>query len=125
MTSPLETQIAAHINKALANVFLPATLTRTTRAAGANAWTPGAATVTNYACKAIHDEWHHSWITGGMIGADEVKLLILAGSLAVEPIVGDVVTIRSEAFTIVPGGSGKAPITTDPAKAAWVCRAKK
>ena len=125
MVSPLAGSLAKTVGSAFKGLFLDATLARTTLAAGPNAWTPGSPTTTTYSCKAIHDTWGASWLSQGLVVADEVKLLILASSLAVDPDVGDVVTIRGEAFTISPNVGGKPAVSTDPAKAVWECRAKK
>lgn len=113
------------VNGALGSVFLSATLSRTTRAAGPNDYTPGAETTATYACKAIHETFGVSWLANGMVDADEVKVLILAASLSVEPLPGDKITIRGVTYTIVPAGAGRAAVMTDPAKAVWECRARK
>jgi hypothetical protein len=125
MTSPLSGSLAATIGGAFKTLFLDATLTRTERAAGPNEWTPGTEASVIYPVKAIHEMWSASWLAQGLVAADDVKLLILAASCPVKPRSGDVVTIRGEAFTIVPEGSGKAAVSTDPALAVWETRAKR
>lgn len=125
MTSPLAGSLARTIGTAMGGLFLDATLARTVNAAGANDWTPGTPTTTTYACKAITEAFGSTWLTGGLVDADDVKILVLASSLAFEPQPGDVVTIRGEAFTVVPPGKGKAAVTTDPARAVWELRAKR
>lgn len=125
MASPLAGSLAKTIGGAFKGLFLDATLSRTSSAAGANDWTPGAATTTDYTCKAIHDKWGAIWLSGGLVAADDVKLLILAASVTVKPMAGDVVTIRGEAFTIVSDGGSKPAVETDPAQAVWTCRARK
>lgn len=114
------------IGDALSGEFLDATLTRTTQVAGANPWdAPASSSTTTYACKAIHDTWGASWLSGGLVAADEVKVLVLAASLSVEPQPGDQITIRGETFTIVPAGGGKPAVSTDPARATWELRCRK
>jgi hypothetical protein len=115
------------IGDALGDEFLPATLTRVTTAAPnpATPWIPGEASSATYSCRAIHDTWGATWLAGGLVGSDEVKVVILAATLAVEPQPGDTVTIRGETFTIVPAGAGKPAVSTDPARATWECRARR
>jgi hypothetical protein len=125
MASPLAGSLARQISRGLARTFLPATLTRITTAdpEPETPWIPGEASAVTYPCRAIHDAWGETWLSGGLVGANEVRITILAHSLAIEPAPGDVVTIRGEAYTIVPAGSGKPAVATDPAKATWECRA--
>lgn len=125
MTSPLAGSLAKTIGAAMSGLFLPATLSRTTMAEGSEPWTPGAPTTVVYGCRAIHAAWGSSWLAGGLVDADDVKVMVLASSLATEPEPGDVVTIRGESFTVVPGGSGRPAVMTDPAKAVWELRAKR
>lgn len=117
-------EMPAEIAEAFAEDFLDATLTRTAPTRGAQEWDPPTGeTVTAYPCKAIHDSWSASWLANGLVGADEVRILVLAATLSVEPQPGDRITIRGETFTIVPAGSGKPAVATDPAKATWELRA--
>ena len=107
-------------------VFHDSTLTRTSLVYGANEWdAPASSSTTAYACKAIHDTWGASWLSGGLVAADEVKVLVLAASLEVEPQPGDQITIRGQTFTIVPAGGGKPAVSTDPARATWELRCRK
>lgn len=117
--------IRAEIGAGLADIFFDATLIRDTAASAAAAWDSGAVTSVNYPCKAIHEMWAASLMASGLVNIDEVRVLILATSLSVEPKPLDRITIRNETFTIVPMGSGRAPVMTDPAQAVWDCRARK
>jgi len=123
MTSPLLGSLAATIGSAFRTLFLDATLDRDVAAAGGDAWNPAAPTAASYTCKAIHEEWGVTYVAGGMVNEGEVKVLVLATSLATEPLPGDRITIRGKTYTIVPKGSGQPPVSTDPAKAVWVLRA--
>lgn len=125
MTSPLAGSLAVTIGKAFNGLFLDATLTRVTQGAGPDPWTPGAPVPSVYPVKAIHDQWAAGLLAQGLVAADDAKLIILAATCPVKPQSGDTITIRGEAFTIVPEGSGKAAVSTDPALATWECRAKK
>lgn len=125
MTSPLLGSLAKTIGSAFKGLFLDATLSRSVASAGPNEWTPGTVTTTNYACKAIHDTWSTMAISSGLVSSEDVKLLILAASCPVEPVSGDVVTIRGESFTIGNAGGTGSAVETDPARAVWTTRAKK
>lgn len=120
MASPLAGGLAKTIGKAMAGLFLPATLARDTAAPASPAsdpWNPGGPTTATYPCRAIHEEYAERYRLEGLMQAGDRKVLILAASLTVEPKPGDRVTIRGETFTI-------AAVATDPAKACWECRAR-
>jgi len=126
MASFLEGALAAKIGAAFNNIFLSATLSRDTFGTPPSPGEPGAVTTATYPCKAIHEEWSTSFLSGGLIVSGDRKILVLAASLAVEPMPRDRITIRGETFTVVPGDSAGAPaVSTDPAKATWTLRARK
>ena len=104
MTSPLAGSLARTIGKALAPVFLPATLTR------------GG---TLYPCRGIYEQWGKGSGPGGALTNPDVKALLLANSLAVEPNVGDVVTLQGSTFVVVSNVDTKQAVSTDPARATW------
>lgn len=107
-------------------VFKDATLTKTTQVAGTNPWDPPASTSTTaYTCKALRDTFGATWLAGGLVDAEDVKVLILADTLSVTPEAGDRITIGSDTWTIVPAGGGNAAVSTDPATACFECRARK
>lgn len=120
MTSPLLSSLRATINTAMGGLFLNATLTRDvagTPSPDTEPFDPVAVTTTDYSCKAIHDEYDSTSRTDGTIDQQDVKLIILAGSLSVTPIPGDRITIRSVAYAIQ-------DVASDPALATWICRAR-
>ena len=93
-------------------VFKDATLTKTT-------------STTTYTCKALRDTFRATWIAGGLVDAEDVKVLVLADTLSVTPEAGDRITIGSDTWTLVPAGGGKAAVGVDPANACFECRARK
>lgn len=115
----LDGELAQIVGEAFdeAGIFWDASLSRETAGAGPE-WNPGSPTSVNYSCKAITDTYSERLRAEGLIKADEVKVLILATSLSVEPKPADKVTIRGETYTVL-------EVSTDPAKAVWVCKAKK
>lgn len=124
MSNLLTGGLAKTIGGAMQSIFLDATLTTVTATDGPNDWTPGEPVTVDHACKGIHDNWSSSLLAGGLVAVDDRKLLILADSLPVTPKAGDLITIRGEQFTIVPEGAGQPSVSTDPAKAVWICRAR-
>jgi hypothetical protein len=104
MTSPLAGSLARTIGKALAPVFLPATLTRGS---------------TLYPCRGIYEQWGKASGAGGVITNPDVKALLLANSLAVEPNAGDVVSLQGTTFVVVSNIDTKPAVSTDPARATW------
>lgn len=124
MASPL-LGIPKAMAKAASFMFFNATLTRETPTAGENAWTPGTPTTTTYSCKAIIDAWSAYHIAGGMVAAGDLKVLILANTLSVQPQDGDKITVRGETVTLTSAGGSLPAVSTDPAKAVWECRGRK
>lgn len=104
MTSPLAGSLARTLGKALAPVFLPAILTRGTAA---------------YPCRAIFDRWGKASGAGGALTTPDVRALVLADSLGVEPDSGDVVALQGSTFVVVSNKDGVDAVSTDPARATW------
>ncbi len=104
MTSLLAGSLARTIGKAMSGLFLPATMTR------------GA---TSYPCRAIFDQWGKDSGSGGALTNPDVKALVLANSLAVEPASGDVVALQGSTFVVVSNIDTKPAVSTDPARAVW------
>ena len=106
-------------------VFKDATLTKTTTTPAANPWDPPTTSTTAYTCKALRDTFGATWLAGGLVDAEDVKVLILADTLSATPEAGDRITIGSDTWTIVPAGGGKAAVGVDAANACFECRARK
>ncbi|MFG1413465.1 hypothetical protein V5G24_20355 [Xanthobacter sp. VTT E-85241] len=123
MASPL-IGLPKTIGKALSGVFFDAVLARDVAAAGANAWTPGTITTTEYACKGLNDAWSSYQRAGGLVAGADRKILILASTLAVTPQEGDRITIQGATLTLVSDGGSQPAVTTDPATAVWMCRGR-
>lgn len=122
MASPL-IGLPKTVYKAFKGIFLDATLTRD----GANstaAYDPTTATATTYTCKAIAQDFSTGVQGLGLVGASDISILILASSLAVQPEALDRIAIPSQGISgVVYGGqSGMKAVTSDPARATWVCR---
>jgi hypothetical protein len=125
MTSPLVSSLATTIGRAFNSLFMDATFTQVVTIDGPTPWEAGTPGVNTYSCKCIHDTWNANLLAEGLVAADEAKLLILATSLPLKPAAGDAVTIRGETFTIAADGGKMPAVSTDPALAVWVIRAKR
>lgn len=129
MTSPLSGSLAKTIHGAMKNLFLDATLTRDVipNSPAYDPIDPPAPTQVNYPCLAIRDSYGIGFKSGGLVEAEDVKVIILQKSLSTTPIPLDRITITGMGgpFTIVPPGtSGQAAVSADPANATWECRAR-
>lgn len=129
MSSLLEGGIAKTIGSAFKAIFFDATLSRDIPGEPDpdRPFDPPAPTTRTYPCKALQDQFSATLLVGGLVASDDVKLLILAASLATMPQSGDRITVRGQTFTIVPGGGSdgmKAAVSTDPARAIWECRGR-
>jgi hypothetical protein len=123
MVSPLLGSLAATIGKAMSPIFLDAVLTRDVPVSSPDPADPLPPTTTTFPCKAIEDEFDSGTMGGGLVSDTDVKLLILASTLATDPKNLDRITIRGRTYTVVPEGtSGLKAIMTDPARATWELR---
>lgn len=106
-------------------VFKDATLTKATTTPAANPWDPPTTSTTAYTCKALRDTFGATWLAGGLVDAEDVRVLVLSDTLSVTPEAGDRITIGSDTWTIVPAGGGKAAVSVDPANAVYEVRARR
>lgn len=123
MTSPI-LGLAKTVGKALNGIFLDAVLTREIPGSGP-VYDPGPPTTVTYSCKALTESYGAYTRGQGLVAATDMKVMILATSLSVEPKPLDRIAIASQGFSgqIVAGDTpGQPPVGTDPAKALWECR---
>ncbi|MCJ2084607.1 hypothetical protein MKK88_01170 [Methylobacterium sp. E-005] len=115
MTTPLAGSLAKTVGRAFASTFFPAVLTRGQ---------------TTYRCKAIFTEYSTGQAAEGVLTGNDCTVLILATTLAVEPISGDVVSItgarfaQGQSFVVLSLTPGKAAVVGDPAGATWTLRGR-
>ena len=125
MVSILADALAQTIANAASFIFLDATLTRDVQGTATDPADPPAPTQVSYSCKAIEDTYSAGQRANGLVTADDVKILILAKTLAVSPLSGDRITIRGITRQVVPmGTSGLPGVQSDPARATWECRTR-
>jgi len=83
-------------------------------------WDPssGTTTTTDYDCQGWRDEYEQSEINGTLIAQGDVRVFILASTLAITPVTTDHVTVGGKVYSII-------SVATDPAGALWTlqCRA--
>ncbi|ACL61046.1 hypothetical protein [Methylobacterium nodulans] len=91
---------------------------------GGTPWDPAPPTPTAYPCKAMRDEWTAYERQGGLIAAQDWKVLVLTESLPVTPVEGGRITLNGQTLTIASAGGGAPAITTDPGRGAWVLRCR-
>lgn len=121
MASPLSGSLAATIYSGMRNLFLDATLMRDVVLPTSPAYDPAdppAPTPVEYTCKAIKDNYTLRDRADGLILQGDVKILILANSISVSPLLQDRVTIQGVTFTLVDA-------SVDPAMALWTCQGRK
>lgn len=127
MTSILESSLAQTIAKAASFIFLDATLERDVPGTITDPADPPPPTQVTYTCKAIEDEYGVGTRAQGLVNVGDVKILILATTLAVAPLPGDRITIRGVKRQIVPmisRATGLPSVQSDPARATWECRTR-
>lgn len=123
MTSPI-LGLAKTIGKALNGIFLDAVLTREVPGSGP-VYDPGPSTTVTYDCKGLVEAYGAYTRGQGLVAATDMKVMILATSLSVQPQPLDKIEIAAQGFTgrIVAGDtSGTPAVETDPAKAVWSIR---
>jgi hypothetical protein len=124
MTSPI-LGLAKTVGKAFNGVFLDAVLTREIPGDGP-AYDPGEPTIQTFNMKALAESYGSYTRGQGLVAATDMKVMILATSLSVQPQPLDKIEIAAQGFSgrIVAGDTAGTPaVSTDPAKCVWECRA--
>jgi len=114
MASPLA-RIPPIIHGAFKTVFYDATLTRAGAPTGPD-YNPTPGTVLSFTCKALIEGYSDYFKAGGLVTGKDREVMILAGSLATTPAMGDSVTVQGVTFTL------SDMIEVDPARALWTCK---
>lgn len=66
----------------------------------------------NYPCRGFIDQYDASWRAGSLIEAGDVKIIIVANTLSVEPVAGDLITARGKVYAAI-------SVQADPAVATY------
>lgn len=114
VVSPLQGSLAAQIYKGMKGLFLDATYTvdAVPDSPAYDPADPPAPVAISYACKAIVETYSDYFRKQNLVTERDRKVLVLANSLAVVPVVNARITISGITFAII-------AIGTDPATAVW------
>jgi len=127
MTSEL-LDLAEEIGDAFDDLFLDAVLTRDVPGSTEppySTYDPGPPGTATYSMKALCESYSAFTRGQGLVGATDMKVMILATSLSVEPQPLDRIAIAVQGFSgqIVAGDTAGTPaVGTDPGKAVWTVR---
>lgn len=119
--SILEGELAQTITDALLDADIPYGVTITRTVPGEpdpeTPWIPGEDTVTAYECMGFTETFEADFISGGLVQANDVKVVILPLTLTTTPELTDYVTVRGKTYTII-------SIRPDPALATIALQAR-
>jgi hypothetical protein len=114
LVSILEGELAQTITDALLDADIPYDVTVWRTVPGEpdpeTPWIPGEPTTTSYVGKGFTETFSADYISGGLVEANDLKVVILIPTLAITPELSDVVTVRGQTYTII-------SISPDPALA--------
>ena len=118
MVSILEGELAETIGDALIDADIPfaITVTRSTPGDGP-VYDPGPPTYTDYPCQGFIDTYATQWADSSLIEAGDVKVVIVAKTLDIEPMPGDTVTARDKTYHVI-------NVSADPALALYELQAR-
>ena len=117
MSSILEGELAETISEALIDADIPYAVTITrTEDVGGPPWDPVTEDV-EYACQGFTEEYTALELSGTLIQAHDVKVVVLAPTLTITPTVADKVTVRGQTYSII-------NVSPDPALATIALQAR-
>lgn len=70
----------------------------------------------NYPCRGFVDDFDASWRAGSLIQAGDVRVIIIANSIDIEPVAGDRITVRGKTYAAI-------TVQADAAVATWQIQA--
>jgi hypothetical protein len=103
MPSILEGELADAVNEAmeLANVPRTIVITRTEYGPPPEPGEPGEEVTTEYQCRGWTEAYDDDALAGTLIDAKDVRIVVLATSIAIVPTDTELVTIEGRLFTII------------------------
>ncbi|MFZ5693306.1 MAG: hypothetical protein ACOY5F_18900 [Pseudomonadota bacterium] len=78
---------------------------------------PPAPVLVEYPARGFLDEYDASYRAGSLIEAGDVKVVIVATSIEVEPAPGDLIEVKGKSYSVI-------SVSSDPAGATWSCQAR-
>jgi hypothetical protein len=114
MSSILEGDLAETIADALIDAAVPLdiVITRFTPSVGGDPADPSPPTLTDYGCKCFADYFSDAFIAAGLIERGDIKVVVVANTLGIEPRPGDQVTIHGRTYRVF-------DVSADPALALY------
>jgi hypothetical protein len=89
------------INSAFNNLFYDAVLTVDVPQDSPDPADPLPPVPTPYPCKAYVEKYSAYYLANSLVQASDRKVIVLANSLAIEPVIGARITVNNVTFTIV------------------------
>lgn len=72
---------------------------------------------TDYTGSGWVDDWDASYLASGLVERADVKIIIIANSIAIVPVAGDRVTVRAKSYSVL-------NVSADPALATYTLQAR-
>lgn len=117
--SILEGELADEIAAALDSAGIPfaVTITRDVPGEGGDPFDPPPPVSTTYTGSGFIDDWDEAFLTGGLVERGDVKVVVIANSIAIVPAAGDRVTARGKTYSVL-------NVSADPALATYTLQAR-
>ena len=110
--------IAKIVQGATKLVTYSISLSRTTIAAGNEAWEVGVTSETAYPCRGVVIDYKDYRIDGTVIKRGDRQVMVIANTLSVVPVSGDKITAQGAIYFVV-------NVSRDPATATWTLQVRK
>lgn len=119
MDSILDGSLADDIADALTSAGIPfaVTITRDVPQDSPDPADPLPPISTDFACNGFIDDWDADYITSTLVERSDVKIVIIANSIAIVPVAGDRVTVRAKTYSVL-------NVSADPALATYTLQAR-
>jgi len=119
MDSILDGDLADDIADALNSAGIPfaVTITRDVPQDSPDPADPLPPISTDFAGNGFIDEWDADYITSTLVERSDVKIVIIANSIAIVPVAGDRVTVRAATYSVM-------NVSSDPAGATFTLQAR-
>jgi len=117
--SILEGELADDIAAALDSAGIPfaVTITRDVPQESPDPADPLPPISTDFACNGFIDDWDASYLASSLVERGDVKIVIIANSIAIVPVAGDRVMVRGKTYSVL-------NVSADPALATYTLQAR-
>lgn len=119
MESILDGDLAGEIADALDSAGIPfaVTVIRDVPVEGGDPADPQPPVETPFACSGWIDDWDADYLASGLVERTDVKIIVIANSIAIVPAAGDRVTARGKTYSVL-------NVSADPALATYTLQAR-